>query len=157
LARMVLPLGVPLELLAIEIHVAQIAGAVAQRLIAEMRRRGIVVLAARGDRFRPDAIAELDGRDEAVARVAVHLLRAGVRPRAEGREGSPSRRRERDRYARLRIVELLDDVAVDALVAVDVAPRRLPGPEVGGELVGGRRQRLDELRRRGLLGDVVVG
>jgi hypothetical protein len=34
------------------------------------------------------------------------------------------------------VAEGLDDVAGEALEAIDAAPRRLPGTEVGGELVG---------------------
>ena len=155
---MVRALGVALELSRIEVHVAQIAGAVALGLIVEMRRRRIAALAAGGDRLRPHPVAELDDRDEAVAAGAVHLLRARVGARAERGERAPARRGEADRDARRRVVERLDDVAGEALEAVDVAPRRLPGAEVGGELVGRGGERLQQLLRRlaGLRCDVPI-
>ena len=55
LPRVVLALGVPLQLGAIEVHVAQIARRVALRLIVEVRRRRIAALAAGGDRPRAHA------------------------------------------------------------------------------------------------------
>ena len=80
---MVLALDVPLELRRIEVHVAQISGTVARRLIAEMRRGGVSALAARRHRLGLHAIAEFDDGDEAVAAGPVHLLRPFVRSRAE--------------------------------------------------------------------------
>src|SRR4051812_7881127 len=81
--RMVLALGVSLQLLLVEVDLAQIAGAVAARLIVEVRRRGIAALPACRHGSRAYAIAELDDGDEAVARGAVDLLRSLVRSRAE--------------------------------------------------------------------------
>src|SRR5439155_23973917 len=109
---MVFALGVTLQLVAIEIHVAQVAGGIPRRLVAEVRRRRAAALAAGADCFCADAIAELDDGDEAVAAGAVHLLRARIRARAERRERSPPRRGEADRSARFAVIELLDDVAV---------------------------------------------
>src|SRR5438105_15463556 len=62
LPGMILPLGVLLDVLTIEIHVSQVAGRVADRLIAEMRRRGVAAFAAGADGLRSHAIAEFDDR-----------------------------------------------------------------------------------------------
>ena len=48
-AGVVLAFGVPLELRTIEVHLAQIARAVAERLVVEVARRGVAALAARTD------------------------------------------------------------------------------------------------------------
>src|SRR5689334_9236955 len=127
---MVLALGVAGQLVAIEVHVAEIAGAVAHGLTVEVRRRWIAVLAAGGDRFRADAIAEFHDGHEAVPAGAVHFLRAAVGARAERGQGSPARRREGDRYARRGVVERLHDVTGEALEPVDVAPGRVPPAEI---------------------------
>ena len=61
-------------------------------------------------------------------------------------------RGERHRQAGLGVVERLDDVAIDPLVAVDLPPRRAPVAEVGGQAVGSlgeRRQLLVGARGRG--------
>src|SRR5262245_40958911 len=136
---MVFPLDVPFQLVAIEIDVAQIAGAVAHCLIVEMRRPRIAALSARGDGLRAHAIAELDDGDEAVAGGPVDLFGSPVAAGAERRERSPARRSEADRNARPRIAERMHDVVGDPLEPVDVAPRRLPRTEVIGELFGRRR------------------
>src|SRR4029450_6708972 len=92
-ARMVAALRVSLELLRIVVDVAQVAGAVAQDLIVEMRRRRVAALAAGSDCFRVHALAEFDGRDEAVAARAVELLHAAEYTRSvlEGGERAPAR------------------------------------------------------------------
>ena len=54
---------------------------------------------------------------------------------------------KRDRNARAGVVERLHDVAGQPLEAIDVAPRRLPGSEIGREFVGRRGQRLREAAR----------
>src|SRR5260370_24563603 len=97
---MVLPLEVRLDLRAIEVHLAQVARAVARRLIADVRRLGIATLPARCHRSCLHLIAELDDGDEAVAGGSVHLLRRFVGARPERRERSPARRTEADRNAR---------------------------------------------------------
>src|SRR5260221_10989878 len=81
IAGMILALDVSFQLRPVEVHLAQVARAVSRRLIAEMRRRWIAALPAGGDGSRAHAIAEFDRGDEAVARRAVHLLRALVGPR----------------------------------------------------------------------------
>src|SRR5258706_94262 len=86
LPRMVLPLFVRLDLRAIEVHLAQIARAVADGLIAEVRRLRIAALSAGGYGSRLHLIAELDDRDEAVAAGAVHFLRPFVGACAERRQ-----------------------------------------------------------------------
>src|SRR5688572_30562171 len=130
LPRLVLALGVALEILAIEIHVAQVAGRIAVGLVVEVLRPGNAVQPAGGHRLRLYSIAELDDGHEAVAARAVPLLGAGIRARAERGQRSPPRRWKHHRRARLRIFELLHDRAVVALEAIDVAPRRLPLAEV---------------------------
>jgi len=55
---MVRALGVAFELETIEVHLAQIAGAVALRLVAEVRRRGVPALAAGGDGSRLHNVAD---------------------------------------------------------------------------------------------------
>src|SRR5262245_37406959 len=104
---MVLALLMRVDVLAVEVDLAQIAGRIARRLIAEVLRLRIAALAARADRPRTDAIAELDDGDEAVAAGAVHFLGAGIGARAERRERSPARRGEAHRHARCGVVEVL--------------------------------------------------
>src|SRR5262245_39136430 len=132
---MVLPLEVALHLRLVEVHLPEIAGRVPRRLIVEMRRLRIAAFSSGRHRSRTHPIAELDDRHEAVAAGPVHLLRPVVGARTERRERAPSRGCERDGNARAGIVERLDDVAGETLEAIDVAPRRLPAPEVGGEPV----------------------
>src|ERR1700682_635324 len=98
LTGMIPALDVSLELRRIEVHVAEIAGAVSLRLVVEMGRGGVATLAARGDCPRPHAIPELDHRDEAVAAGAVPLLRCSrIRVRGKRCQRSPPRRRKRNR------------------------------------------------------------
>src|SRR4051812_3988122 len=153
---MVVPLDVLLDVVAIEPDVTEIAGRVALGLIAEVLRFRVAAFAACGDRSRADAVAELDNGDEAVAGGAVHLLRP-VGARAKGRQRAPPGGGEADWNAPLAIVERLDDVAVDALVAVDFTPWDLPAVEVAFHLVHGGGERLQQLLRRALRGGVVVG
>src|SRR5204863_6964258 len=83
LPRMILPLDVPFQLRAVEVHVPQIARAVSRGLIVEVGRLGIAALAA--GRYGPGlhAVAELDHRHEAVSAGAVHLFGPFVGARAE--------------------------------------------------------------------------
>jgi hypothetical protein len=123
------------QLRRVEVDVAQAAGAVALGLILEVLRLRIAVFAAGRHRLGLHLIAELDHRDEAVPGVAVHLLGVRVTARAERRQRAPSRRGETDGDARPFVVERLHDVAGESLEAVDLAPRRIPLAEVGGQLV----------------------
>jgi len=66
-SRVILPLGMPLKLVAVEVYLAQFARAVALGLIVEVRGRRIAALAAGGDGPGAYAAAELDYGDEAVA------------------------------------------------------------------------------------------
>ena len=88
--RMILALGVPFELRAVEVDLAQVAGRVALGLVVEVRRRGIAALAAGRDGPGAHLVAELDHRDEAVAAGAVPLLRARIRRARRTRRASPS-------------------------------------------------------------------
>src|ERR1035438_3464587 len=141
---MILPLRVTLELVAVKVNLPQISRGVALGLIVEMRRGDAAAFAAGGHGFGAYLVAELHHRDEAVATGAVPLLRSRIDARSERRQRSPGRRREADRNARAAIVERLHDVAGEALEAVDVAPRRCPRPEIGGEFIGRRNQSLQE-------------
>src|SRR4029079_667713 len=153
---MVLAFDMLLDVVAVEPDVTQIPGRVALGLIAEMLRLRVAALAARGNRPGTYTVAELDDGDEAVTGGAVHLL-GPVGARTEGGERAPPRRGEADRNARLAIVERLDDLAVDALVAVDFTPRDLPAVEVAFHLVDGGGERLQQLLGRALRGGVIVG
>src|SRR5258708_27666659 len=117
----------------------------------------MAALAASGDGLGADFFSELDYGYEAVAAGAVPLLCAGVGPGSEGGERTPERRGEADGNAGAGVVEGLDDVSGQALVAVDIAPRGLPGSEVGGEAVGGCGEGLQQLVRGSLGGDVFFG
>src|SRR5262245_37208320 len=123
---MILALDMSLQLVLIEIDVAQSAGGVPLRLVVEVLRARMPALAARCHGLGADTIAELYHRDEAVAARPVPLLRLRIGARAERRQRPPLRRREADRNARLLIVERVDDVARDPLEAVDLAPRSPP-------------------------------
>src|SRR4030081_177091 len=107
---MVPALDVAPELVRVEVDVAQLALRIAQRLIVEVRRRGMPTLAAGGDGLRPHAVTELHHSHEAVAAGAVELLRAGPGARAERRERAPARRGEGDGDAGPGVVERLHDV-----------------------------------------------
>src|ERR1700722_12220432 len=87
----ILPLGVVLEIGAIEVDLAQIARAVSLRLIVEMRGGRIAALTACGHGLCVDFVAELNDRDEAVSAGAVPLLRAGIRASSERGKGAPQR------------------------------------------------------------------
>src|SRR5580700_12321745 len=126
LARVVSALGVALQLLRVEIHLAQCARGVAYRLVIEVRRGGVPAPAARRDRHCVHLLGELDHRDEAVARRAVIALGALVAACLEGGERAPRRCGEGYRRARLVVIELLHDVAVVALEAIDRAPFHPP-------------------------------
>ena len=139
---MVVPLGVSLQLVGIEVNLAQIPGAVPLHLIVEVPRLRMPAFPSGG--YRPGAhfISKLHHRDKAVSAGAVPLLRSRVRPGAERSQRAPGGRSEPHRSARFGIVEGLHDVAGQALKAVDLSPRNLPGAEVGFQLVGGRSQGL---------------
>src|ERR1022692_450813 len=142
---MVFPLRVSLELLAVEVDLAQLADAIAFGLIIEVRGRWMAALAA--DRHGPGAhaFAELHHGDEAVAAGAIPLFGARVGARGERSQRPPLRGGEADGNARRRVVERLDELAGEALESIDLAPWRLPASEVGGEPVGCRGERLQQL------------
>src|ERR1035438_5482207 len=106
---MVLTLGVSLELLAVEVDLAQFAGAIAFRLIVEVRRRRMAALAAGRHRPGTHAFAEFDHGDEAVAAGAIPLFGARVGARGERSQRSPLPVGEADGDAGPRVVEWLDD------------------------------------------------
>src|SRR5690349_4770859 len=101
--------------------------------IVEVRRGERAALAAGGDRLRAYAVAELDHGDEAVTARAVPLLGVGIGAGSERGERAPRAGRERHRNAGAGVVEMGRDVVVDALKAIDVAPRRPPAAEVPGK------------------------
>ena len=110
-SRPVLLLGVAGELGTIEVHLAKVALAVADRLVVEMRETGSP-LSAGSDRPGPDAVAELHHRHEAVPAGAVELLGVLVVSRAERRQRAPAGRGEADRNTGHRVVERLHDASV---------------------------------------------
>src|ERR1035437_8984732 len=130
---MVFPLRMSLELLAVEVDLAQLAGAIAFGLIVEVRGRRMAALAAGRHGPGAHAFAELHHGDEAVAAGAVPLLGPRVGARSERGQRSPLRRGEADGNTRSRVVERLHDVAGEALESIDIAPRRLPTPDIGRE------------------------
>ncbi len=107
----------------------------------------MAALATGGDGLRAHLVAELDHGDEAVAAGAVPLLRPGVWARSEGGERAPAEEVKPTGMLGAGVVEGLNDIAGEALEAIDVAPGRLPGSEVGCESVGGGRERLQQLVR----------
>src|ERR1035438_6069919 len=121
---MVFPLRVSLELLAVEVDLAQFTCAIAFRLIVEVRGTRMAALAA--DRHGPGAhaLAELDHGDETVAAGAIPLFGARVGASGERSQRSPLPGGEADGNARPRVVERLDDVAGEALESIDLAPWR---------------------------------
>src|SRR5258706_9614229 len=133
LPRVVLPFGVALELFAVEVDLAEVAGRVAGRLVVEVRGGGVAAFATGGHGAGVYAGSEFDDGDEAVAARAVPLPGARIGLGTEGGERSPSRGREADRDARFGVVEVRVDVVVDPLESVDVAPGRLPAPEIVGQ------------------------
>src|SRR5579863_16752 len=142
---MVLPFRVAFELVAIEVHFPQSAGAVALRFIVEVRGFRVSTFAAGGHCFRANAISELDHGDKAVSAGAIPLLRSRIRTGSERSERSPGRGSEFDRDAGTGVVKGLYDVPGEPLEPVDIAPGRLPGSEIGLEFVGCRGQCLQQL------------
>src|SRR6266536_1793781 len=143
--RVVFALGVTYQLRAIEVHRPQITGGVPPRLVVEVWVAGMAALPAGGDRPGAHAVPELDDGHAAVAAGPVPALRPRIGPGAEGRQRTPPRGGEGYGGARPRIAERLDDIAGQALEAVDVTPGGLPGPEIGVQLVDRFGQRLEEL------------
>src|SRR5687768_10185905 len=119
-----------------EIDLAQVAARIALGLVVEVGRARISALASCRDRPRPYPIAELDDGDKAVAAGPVPAARAGIGSRAERGERSPAGRDERNRQARRRVRERLDDRAAEPLEAVDLAPGRAPAAELALEPIG---------------------
>src|SRR6266571_8813507 len=107
----------------------------------------MAAFAARGDSLGMNCLAELDDGDEAVAAGAVDFPRAFVRPRGEGCERAPGRRRKFYGDTWPSISERVDDVVSQSLEPIDVAPRCLPFSEISCELVGRGRQGGDKLLR----------
>src|ERR1039457_6857049 len=95
-SRMVLPPRVSLELLAVEVDLAQLAAAVAFGLIVEVRGTRMAALAAGRHGPGAHAFAELDHGDEAVAAGAVPLLGARIGARGKRGQRSPLRGGEAD-------------------------------------------------------------
>ena len=92
-------------------------------------------LAARRHCPGSNFISEFDYCHKTVAAGAVPLFDSGIGPRAEGSKRAPKGRRKAHRDARSSVAERLNDVPRQALEAIDVAPRRLPGAEIRGKFV----------------------
>nr|GEU28199.1 hypothetical protein [Tanacetum cinerariifolium] len=120
-----------------------------------MRRRRVAALAAHQDAARLDAGAELHHRHEAVAAFAVEAFGRLFRRHAIGGQRAPVGRRIRHRQAGLAVIERLHQVARQALETVDLAPRRLPGAEVGRQFIRCPRQPFEPLARRQRRLDIV--
>src|SRR5271168_3171589 len=121
---MIRPLRMPLQLLGIEVNLAQTPTCIPRGLIVEVRRLWIAALAASSHRPRPDLIPKLHHRNKAVPAGAIPLLGSGVLPRAKRSQRSPQRRNKRNRNARACVVKGLHDVASQPLKAIDLSPRR---------------------------------
>src|ERR1700675_348879 len=103
----VLALGVTRELRAVEVDLAEVAGAVADGLVVKVRRRRMAALSAGRDGPGAHAIAELDYGHEAVSAGAVPFLRTRIGARSERRERSPSGGGEGNGDAQTSVVERL--------------------------------------------------
>ena len=90
-SRMVLPLGVFIDLRTIEVNFPQVARAVPFRLIVEVWRFRIAALATRRHGHRAHSFAEFDHGNEAVSAGAIPLFRPWVRARSERSESPPNR------------------------------------------------------------------
>ena len=133
---MVGALGMALQLFGIEVGGAQVSGGVAFGFVVEMGRLGMAAFATGGDGAGADLVAELDDGDEAVAAGAVTLFGSGIGSRSERGKRAPERGGEGNRNTGRGIAKRLDDIASEALEAVDLTPWSLPGAEVCGELAG---------------------
>src|SRR5579884_103330 len=147
-AGVILPFGVPLQLRAVEINIAQIASAVPFGFIIEVPGPRITALAAHLHGFCSNAVTEFDHSNEAVPRGAVPLLSPRIGLGAERSERSPARVGESDRNAWIRVAELRNEVVVEALESIDLAPRGFPGTEICGEFFRSTGQSLEQLFRR---------
>jgi len=132
--RVVLPLDVAFEIRMVEVDVAQVTRAVALRLIVEVGGRWIAACAAGAHRFRMHFLAELNNGDEAVLPVVpYHFFVAGYGRALKAASEAPTGEVKPTERARSGVTECLIDIAGEALIAIDVAPWRLPGPEFGIE------------------------
>ncbi len=113
-----------------------------------MRRSRIAALAAHQDAARLQAWAEFHHGHKAVAALAIDTLGGLFRRHAVCRERTPVGRSVRHWQAGLAVVKWLYQIAGQTLEAVDLAPRRLPGAEVGAELGGCAHQPFEALARR---------
>ena len=95
-----------------------------------MFRGRVVTLPTDEHGLRPHAVTELDDGCEAVPVHAVELFRACLPPSPEIGQRAPVAVAHADCRARLFVIKLEVDVAAEALEAVDLAPRHLPGAEV---------------------------
>src|SRR5438270_13001970 len=90
-------------------------------------------LAPGGDGVSPNALAELDHRDEAVAVIAVPAFGPRLLLGAERSERAIAAFRERHRKARRAGAVGRADRRRDALDSVNLAPRQLPAAEIPGQ------------------------
>ncbi len=132
---MIFPFGMPFELSRVEVDLPQVADAIPLCFVIEVGRSRTTAFASGGYGSGSDSVAKFDHGDEAVPAVPVPLFGSGVGSCGEGGERSPLRGSEADRNAGGRIAEAWGDVVVQALEAVDVAPRCLPRAKVLGEFI----------------------
>src|SRR4051794_29259181 len=109
---MVLAFCMSLQLVAVEVDFAQVSGGVALRFVVEVVIARMAALASGGNGPCAHAVTELDDGDETVAARAVPLLRVGIGARSEGCERSPYCGGEAHGNARLRVVEMRDDLVI---------------------------------------------
>ena len=123
----------PVQLVRIEIDLAQIAGRVALRLVVEMGRGGSPLsppaVTARARTRLPNSTTAT----KLLPLVPYHFFVPGFGRRAERGQRAPARGREGDGDARRGIAERMIDRGRDALEAIDFAPRHLPPAEVAAQ------------------------
>ena len=145
---MVVSFGVTLQLVGIEVDVAQTAGAVPLRLVVEVTRLRMSAFPSYCHRPGAHFVSKFHHRNKAVSAGSVPLPRSWIRPGPERCQRAPGGRGKPHRRAWLGIVEVGLNIPGQALKPIDISPRRLPGAEVRGQLGGGGGQGLQRLITR---------
>src|SRR3954454_20056301 len=97
----------------------------------------MAAFSASGDGFGSNAVAGIEGRNEAFPACAIPFLCTRIRSRSERGKRAPHRGCEANGDARPRITKWLHDVARQTLKAIDFAPRRPPVAEIAGQPITG--------------------
>src|SRR5262249_21944742 len=135
---MIHPLGVTLELRAVEIDIPQVSRAVTFRLIIKVGRRRIAAPSTGGHGLGSHRLAGLRDGHKAIAAGSVNLSLPPLPAPAARGQPAPRPGRKAHRNAGSGVGERMNDVTGKTLKAIDVAPRRLPSSKVGREFVRGR-------------------